>query len=144
MVGLFVVLIVSKISGIGLVHQATVFNLRLHRLRGPGPKFSCTLSFSLIRGDEFKLHVKCISEAEKYNGPDWKPSSSQNKGERKQVAWIETVNAVLDKGKQNMTPGQIALLKAISKHDNVPRKKAKFLVCASPQQHDTSFFNQFN
>lgn len=82
----------------------------------------------LYRGQEFAAHTKCVSEAEKYNGPDWKPSSGQNKGERKQLQWVETVNAVLETGRQTMNPAQIALLKTMSKHDNVPRKKPKFMV----------------
>jgi len=95
--------------------------------------YGCSRSVSCVDcqkdfyGDEHKAHTKCISEAEKYNGPDWKAPSSQNKGERKQFAWVETVNSVLENGRKDMSPKQIALLNAVSKHDNVPRKKAKFL-----------------
>jgi len=92
-----------------------------------GQVVSCIDCLKDFRGQEFQAHTKCISEEEKYNGPDWKAPSSKNKGERKQLAWVETVNAALEKGRQSMTPAQVALMKQISKHDNVPRKKAKFM-----------------
>jgi len=78
-------------------------------------------------GNEYQAHTKCISEEEKYNGPDWKAPSSRNKGERKQTAWVETVNSVLENKRNEMSPKQVALLNAITKHDNVPRKGAKFM-----------------
>ncbi|ODN03876.1 Cell growth-regulating nucleolar protein [Orchesella cincta] len=92
-----------------------------------GKVVSCIDCLKEFRGNEFKAHTKCISEEEKYNGPDWKAPSSRNKGEKKQMAWVETVNAVLESGKNKLTPSQMGLLKIIAKHDNVPRKKPKFL-----------------
>jgi len=95
--------------------------------------FGCSRNFSCMdcqkdfSGNEYKAHTKCISEEEKYNGPDWKAPSSQNKGERKQAAWVETVNSVLEIGKESMSPKKVALLKMIAERDNVPRKKTKFL-----------------
>ncbi|CAL8097343.1 unnamed protein product [Orchesella dallaii] len=92
-----------------------------------GKVVSCIDCLKEFRGNEFKAHTKCISEEEKYNGPDWKAPSSRNKGEKKQIAWVETVNAVLESGKNKFTPSQMGLLKIIAKHDNVPRKKPKFM-----------------
>lgn len=92
-----------------------------------GKVVSCIDCLKEFRGNDFKAHTKCISEEEKYNGPDWKAPSSRNKGEKKQIAWVETVNAVLESGKNKFTPSQMGLLKIVAKHDNVPRKKPKFM-----------------
>nr|CAD7586244.1 unnamed protein product [Timema genevievae] len=74
-------------------------------------------------GDTFTQHRQCISEAEKYSAKGTK--HLDNKGRVKQQEWIDTLNAVLDK-KTNLLPEEKQLLQAISKHDNVPRKKKKF------------------
>ena len=46
------------------------------------------LYFILDRGDDYKQHTKCISEAEKYSGKDYKPKPGANKGEARQESWI--------------------------------------------------------
>ncbi|XP_060748274.1 cell growth-regulating nucleolar protein isoform X2 [Tachysurus vachellii] len=73
-------------------------------------------------GEDYKSHVKCISEDQKYGGKNYEAKA--NKGDVKQQQWIQRVQAVLDK------PGVSARLRSVlqqvATYDNVPRKKAKF------------------
>ncbi|KAM6946637.1 cell growth-regulating nucleolar protein [Lycodopsis pacificus] len=73
-------------------------------------------------GDDYKNHVKCISEDQKYGGKGYEAKS--NKGDVKQQQWLQRVQDAMNK------PGVSAKLKGVlqqvSSYDNVPRKKAKF------------------
>ncbi|XP_034388556.1 cell growth-regulating nucleolar protein [Cyclopterus lumpus] len=73
-------------------------------------------------GDDYKNHVKCISEDQKYGGKGFEAKA--NKGDVKQQQWIQRVQDAMNK------PGVSAKLKGVlqqvSSYDNVPRKKAKF------------------
>ncbi|XP_029947969.1 cell growth-regulating nucleolar protein [Salarias fasciatus] len=73
-------------------------------------------------GDDYKEHIKCISEDQKYGGKGFEAKA--NKGDVKQQQWIQRVHEAMNK------PGVSAKLKdvlrQISTYDNVPRKKAKF------------------
>nr|CAD7439747.1 unnamed protein product [Timema bartmani] len=101
---------------LGLLNiQAPVFKPILTKFYKTSDNWVC--------GDTFTQHRQCISEAEKYSAKGTK--HLDNKGRVKQQEWIDTLNAVLDK-KTNLLPEEKQLLQAISKHDNVPRKKKKF------------------
>ncbi|XP_036956668.1 cell growth-regulating nucleolar protein [Acanthopagrus latus] len=73
-------------------------------------------------GDDYKNHVKCISEDQKYGGKGYEAKA--NKGDVKQQQWLQRVHEAMNK------PGVGAKLKdvlrQVSLYDNVPRKKAKF------------------
>ncbi|KAI4826746.1 hypothetical protein KUCAC02_030179 [Chaenocephalus aceratus] len=73
-------------------------------------------------GDDYKNHVKCISEDQKYGGKGYEAKA--NKGDIKQQQWIQKVHDAMNK------PGVSAKLKdvlqQVSSYDNVPRKRAKF------------------
>ncbi|XP_028614038.1 cell growth-regulating nucleolar protein [Grammomys surdaster] len=73
-------------------------------------------------GDDYKSHVKCISEGQKYGGKGYEAKT--NKGDAKQQAWIQKINELIKK--PNVSPKVRELLQQISAFDNVPRKKAKF------------------
>lgn len=73
-------------------------------------------------GDDYKSHVKCISENQKYGGKDYEAKT--HKGDAKQQAWIQKINELIKK--PNVSPKVRELLQQISAFDNVPRKKAKF------------------
>jgi len=81
-----------------------------------------------FRGDDYKLHTKCVSEIERYSAKGWQPPANHNKGEKKQQAWLEVVQATLDKAGNTLKPTTRNLLNTLTKHDNVPRKRPKFLV----------------
>uniref|UniRef100_A0A250XZX0 Cell growth-regulating nucleolar protein n=1 Tax=Castor canadensis TaxID=51338 RepID=A0A250XZX0_CASCN len=73
-------------------------------------------------GDDYKNHVKCISEDQKYGGKGYEGKA--HKGDVKQQAWIQKINELIKK--PNVSPKVKELLGQISAFDNVPRKKAKF------------------
>eukprot|EP00064_Thunnus_orientalis_P009246 superscaffoldBa00001161_g9269 len=73
-------------------------------------------------GEDYKNHIKCISEDQKYGGKGYEAKA--NKGDVKQQQWIQRIHDAMNK------PGVSAklkdVLKQVSAYDNVPRKKAKF------------------
>ena len=71
-------------------------------------------------------HTKCITEDERYGGKNYQAKPSSNKGEKKQQAWLNIVQNVLSNSKV-LTGQERTFLNSISKHENIPRKKAKFL-----------------
>ncbi|XP_027622010.1 cell growth-regulating nucleolar protein [Tupaia chinensis] len=73
-------------------------------------------------GDDYKNHVKCISEDQKYGGKGYEGKTF--KGDVKQQAWIQKINKLIKR--PNVSPKVRELLEQISAFDNVPRKKAKF------------------
>ncbi|KAK2891410.1 hypothetical protein Q8A67_014053 [Cirrhinus molitorella] len=75
-----------------------------------------------FRGDEYKEHIKCISEDQKYGGKDFKPKV--NKGEVKQQEWTERIQQAMQQ--PGIDPNMWRVLQIVSSHNNVPRKKAKF------------------
>lgn len=79
------------------------------------------------RGDEYKAHVKCISEAEKYSGKDYVAKPGQNKNERKQTEWVAMVQELVSTV-GNTDSALTQVLQKISQHENIPRKKPKFMV----------------
>ncbi|XP_054437907.1 cell growth-regulating nucleolar protein [Pteronotus mesoamericanus] len=73
-------------------------------------------------GDDYKNHVKCISEDQKYGGKGFEGKT--HKGDIKQQAWIQKINELIKR--PNVSPKVRELLEQISGFDNIPRKKAKF------------------
>ncbi|KAM5271308.1 cell growth-regulating nucleolar protein [Ctenodactylus gundi] len=73
-------------------------------------------------GDDYKSHMKCIREDQKYGGKGYEGKA--HKGDVKQQAWIQKINELIKK--PNVSPKVRELLQQISAFDNVPRKKAKF------------------
>ncbi|XP_057562717.1 cell growth-regulating nucleolar protein [Hippopotamus amphibius kiboko] len=73
-------------------------------------------------GDDYKNHVKCISEDQKYGGKGYEGKT--HKGDFKQQAWIQKINELIKR--PNVSPKVRELLEQISGFDNVPRKRAKF------------------
>ncbi|CAN9512456.1 unnamed protein product [Ophioblennius macclurei] len=73
-------------------------------------------------GDDYKEHVKCISEDQKYGGKAFEAKA--NKGDMKQQQWIQRVHEAMNKPGVNAKLKDV--LRQISTYDNVPRKKAKF------------------
>lgn len=64
-----------------------------------------------------------MTEACRYGGKGYVPK--ENKGEKKQSAWVEIVQSVLEENK-NLSGPLRDLLERVSKQPNTPRKQAKF------------------
>ncbi|KAM7401752.1 hypothetical protein PAMP_017040 [Pampus punctatissimus] len=73
-------------------------------------------------GDDYKNHIKCISEDQKYGGKGYEAKA--NKGDVKQQQWIQRIHEAMNKPGVNAKLKDV--LKQVSAYDNVPRKKAKF------------------
>ncbi|KFP76221.1 Cell growth-regulating nucleolar protein, partial [Apaloderma vittatum] len=73
-------------------------------------------------GDDYKEHVKCVSEDQKYGGKDFEAKT--NKGDAKQQEWIQKIHEVMKK--PNISPKVRNILDQMRVFDNIPRKKVKF------------------
>ncbi|KAK1175267.1 cell growth-regulating nucleolar protein [Acipenser oxyrinchus oxyrinchus] len=73
-------------------------------------------------GDDYKNHLKCISEDQKYGGKGY--AAKSNKGDVKQQQWIQRIHEAMNK--PDINPKVRGILKEVSSYDNVPRKKARF------------------
>ncbi|XP_068133500.1 cell growth-regulating nucleolar protein [Hyperolius riggenbachi] len=73
-------------------------------------------------GEDYKNHLKCISEDQKYGGKAFEAKA--NKGDVKQQQWIQRIQEVMKK--PSITPNLKNILTQVSTYDNIPRKKAKF------------------
>lgn len=90
------------------------------------PFLTCADCLKDFRGEEYLAHTKCLTEAERYGGKDYVAKPNANKGERKQQEWICVVNNLLN-GTINLSNAERNFLQSLSKYENIPRKKAKFL-----------------
>lgn len=75
---------------------------------------------------EYVAHTKCITEEQRYSAKGSVPSGAK-KGEIKQLSWVAQINNILETN-TNLRPNEKKLLDFIAKNENVPRKKAKFIV----------------
>ncbi|NXX39241.1 LYAR protein, partial [Tricholaema leucomelas] len=73
-------------------------------------------------GDDYKEHVRCISEDQKYGGKNFEAKT--NKGDAKQQEWIQKIHEVMKK--PNINPKVRNILEQMRVFDNIPRKKVKF------------------
>nr|XP_039318446.1 cell growth-regulating nucleolar protein-like [Saimiri boliviensis boliviensis] len=101
---------------------------------------SCIDGGKYFWGDDYKNHVKCISEDQKYGGKGYEGKT--HKGDIKQQAWIQKINELIKR--PNVSPKVRELLEQISAFDNVPRKKVKFQnwVKNSLKVHNESILEQ--
>ncbi|KMQ94048.1 cell growth-regulating nucleolar protein [Lasius niger] len=90
------------------------------------PFLTCADCLKDFRNEEYLAHTKCLTEAERYGGKDYVPKPNANKGERKQQEWICVVSNLLN-GTIDLSKAERNFLNTLSKHENIPRKKAKFL-----------------
>ncbi|NXF72675.1 LYAR protein, partial [Sclerurus mexicanus] len=73
-------------------------------------------------GDDYKEHVKCVTEDQKYGGKGFEGKT--NKGDAKQQEWIQKIHEVMKK--PNISPKVRNILEQMRAFDNIPRKKVKF------------------
>ncbi|XP_048798105.1 cell growth-regulating nucleolar protein [Lagopus muta] len=73
-------------------------------------------------GDDYKDHVKCVTEDEKYGGKDFEAKTS--KGDAKQQEWLQKIHEVMKK--PNINPKVRNILEQMRSFGNIPRKKVKF------------------
>lgn len=81
-------------------------------------------TFENFRGNAYEEHTKCVTEEQRYAAKGF--VAKEKKGEQKQNAWVEMVQEVLDEQK-NAPANVLRILNTVSKHNNTPRKKPKFI-----------------
>jgi cell growth-regulating nucleolar protein len=91
-----------------------------HRCWAAVSCMDCNMRFV---GNDYLSHTSCVTEAQRYEGALY--VHKDNKGDVKQQAWLDNVQARLDaaEGSGRLRPFMERLLA----YDNVPRKKAKFI-----------------
>ncbi|XP_032523506.2 cell growth-regulating nucleolar protein [Danaus plexippus] len=94
------------------------------KCRNRNPNLSCMDCFKDFLGTDYEAHTKCITEEERYSGKGF--TAKEKKGEKKQNAWVEMLQSVLDEQK-NASRNVLRIIETISKHNNTPRKKPKFI-----------------
>ncbi|XP_076843932.1 cell growth-regulating nucleolar protein isoform X2 [Brachyhypopomus gauderio] len=73
-------------------------------------------------GEDYKNHVRCVSEDQKYGGKAHEAKA--NKGDVKQQQWIQRIQEATNK--PGIEPKLKEVLSQVSSYQNIPRKKAKF------------------
>ncbi|XP_048366098.1 cell growth-regulating nucleolar protein [Sphaerodactylus townsendi] len=73
-------------------------------------------------GDDYKSHVKCVSEDQKYGGKGYEGKT--HKGDVKQQEWMQKIHVAMEK--TNINPKVRDILQQMYAFDNIPRKKGKF------------------
>ncbi|KPJ19175.1 Cell growth-regulating nucleolar protein [Papilio machaon] len=96
----------------------------LTKCRNRTPNLSCMDCFKDFLGNDYDAHIKCITEEERYSGKGF--TAKEKKGEKKQNAWVEMLQSVLDET-ETKSPNVLRIIETISKHNNTPRKKPKFV-----------------
>ncbi|VVD00238.1 unnamed protein product [Leptidea sinapis] len=96
----------------------------LTKCRNKNPNLSCMDCFKDFLGDDYESHIKCITEEERYSGKGFQ--AKEKKGEKKQNAWVEMLQSVLDEQK-DASKNVLRIIETIGKHNNTPRKKPKFI-----------------
>lgn len=48
----------------------------------------CMDCFKDFDKDSYSAHTQCLSELQRYSGKDFVPKANENKGQRKQEAWV--------------------------------------------------------
>lgn len=81
-------------------------------------------------GDEYKTHMSCMSEEQRYSKEGrsgWDPEKGQgNKGENRQKSWTSNLRTILAET-QNIDSDVRNIVNTILDHENIPRKKPKFI-----------------
>lgn len=73
-------------------------------------------------GEDYRNHIKCITEDQKYGGKAFEAKA--HKGEVKQQQWIQRIHEAMNK--PGVSPKMKDILGQVTAYDNIPRKKAKF------------------
>lgn len=73
-------------------------------------------------GDAYKEHTKCVTEAERYGGKNFKPQVF--KGEVKQQEWTELISKII--ATHGVAPRVRGIFEKMQSFNNVPRKEKPF------------------
>ncbi|KAL4090091.1 hypothetical protein QTP88_024992 [Uroleucon formosanum] len=86
--------------------------------------FCCVDCLKDFNYETVRDHCQCVTEDQRYSAKGYVPKPSAEKGKRKQAAWVDIVQSVMNN--KDLPNEQRQFLNIIAKFDNVPRKKNKF------------------
>ncbi|XP_015276665.1 PREDICTED: LOW QUALITY PROTEIN: cell growth-regulating nucleolar protein [Gekko japonicus] len=75
-------------------------------------------------GEDYKSHVKCVSEDQKYGGKGYEAKTHKGDAKQKKQEWIQKIHEAIEK--TNINPKVRDILQQMYAFDNIPRKKGKF------------------
>merc|ERR1712187_118927 len=76
--------------------------------------------------NEWEAHTSCVSEAQKYQGNLYQAKENENKGQKKQGAWLDNVRKKIEDPGSTI-PSQVkSSLEKLLGFDNIPRKQKPF------------------
>jgi hypothetical protein len=111
-----------------LIHEILIFSWSFHIFLDTDDEYFDNLKvFPFYSAETYPAHTKCVSEEEKYSAKGFVPRPSAQKGEYKQKKWQDIVQS-LHKNQSSLSHDEQIIINAISKRENVPRKKSKFQV----------------
>ncbi|XP_071452305.1 cell growth-regulating nucleolar protein-like [Hetaerina americana] len=90
------------------------------------PAVSCMDCLKDFFGQDYVSHNKCVSEEQKYSGRPLNGVTELGKGEKKQMAWVETVRQIIETKGSTLSSQERQLLENLKDFENIPRKKKKF------------------
>ncbi|XP_063542007.1 cell growth-regulating nucleolar protein [Cydia strobilella] len=106
------------------VNKPKVEKHYMTKCRNKPHNLSCMDCFKDFLGNDYEAHTKCITEEERYSGKGF--VAKEKKGEKKQNVWVEMLQEVLEQ--QKSAPANVRrIIETVSKHNNTPRKKPKFI-----------------
>lgn len=73
-------------------------------------------------GDAYKEHIKCVTEAERYGGKDFK--APVFKGEAKQQEWLDLLSNITSS--RDVSPRVRDVFQKMQSYNNIPRKEKPF------------------
>ena len=85
----------------------------------------CVDCNKIFSGDDFRKHVTCISEAERYQGALYRPKKGHDKVTPQEI-WTQCIQIMSVEPPQDMDANERHLLQLVSNMGNVPRKLKKF------------------
>lgn len=80
----------GRTSGTGRTDGRTG-GLHLQRLGVTAASFQRCVTCCVSRGDDYKNHIRCISEDQKYGGKGYEAKA--NKGDVKQQLWLQVIGS---------------------------------------------------
>uniref|UniRef100_A0A1L8DI57 Putative cell growth-regulating nucleolar protein n=1 Tax=Nyssomyia neivai TaxID=330878 RepID=A0A1L8DI57_9DIPT len=125
--------------GESLKKQSVEKHYKWQKCKGAPVFVTCVDCLKDFREQEYVGHTKCITEAERYYGKDYQAKPSQNKGQKKQEAWTDIIQSVLQRS--DLSTRIQGVLKTLTMHENVPRKKPKFLNFMKNVSRQTSTYD---
>lgn len=94
-----------------------------HMYQCGSSSISCVDCSQSFRNGEFKAHIRCITESQKYESKSTYVEKA-NKGDVKQNVWFENVLSAVENFRGSSRAKD--LLEKLTDFPNIPRKKAKF------------------